>query len=148
MAIPSDRVDAERVARPRRWDVRAIRNFMIVFGLTSSAFDLLTFAVLGWLSRNATQLFRTGWFVESLLTELAIVLVVRTRLPLWRSRPAPLLWGSTLAVAALALALPYLPGREWFDFVPLPGSVLAAMVAITLAYAAASELVKRRFGIP
>jgi len=148
MGIPSDRVDAERIARPRRWDLRAIRNFTIVFGLISSAFDLLTFVVLWLLSRGAPAIFRTGWFVESLLTELAIVLVVRTQLPLQRSRPGRLLWITTLLVAALALAIPYLPGASWFDFVPLPGPIVAALLAITAAYAAASELAKRRFRIP
>jgi Mg2+-importing ATPase len=120
---------------------------MLVFGLISSAFDFLTFAVLWLLTRGSPALFRTGWFLESLLTELAIVLVVRTRLPLLQSRPGRLLVASTLAVGALALALPYLPGREWFDFVPLPAPVLAAVLGITLAYALASELAKRRFGV-
>jgi Mg2+-importing ATPase len=148
IGIPSDRVDPERIRRPGRWRVRAIRNFMVVFGLISSAFDLLTFGVLWLLARGQADVFRTGWFVESLLTELAIVLVVRTRLPFHRSPPGRLLWTSTLAVAALAVALPFLPGAGWFDFVPLPGAVLAAILAITAAYVAASELAKRRFGLP
>jgi Mg2+-importing ATPase len=148
VGIPGDRVDAERIARPRRWDLRAIRNFMIVFGLVSSAFDALTFVVLWLLVRGAPALFRTGWFVESLLTELAIVLVVRTRAPLHRGRPGRLLLATTLAVAAVTVALPYLPVARWFDFEPLPAVVLAALLAITGAYAAASELAKRRFGLP
>lgn len=148
IGIPSDRVDSERIQHPGRWRVRAIRNFMIVFGLISSAFDLLTFAVLWWLARGQPETFRTGWFVESLLTELAIVLVVRTRLPFHRSPPGRLLWTSTLAVGAFAVALPFLPGAGWFDFVPLPGPVLASILAITVGYVATSELAKRRFGLP
>jgi Mg2+-importing ATPase len=148
MAIPSDRVDEERIVRPGRWQITPIRNFMLIFGLISSAFDGLTFGALWLLSRGEPALFRTGWFLESLLTELAIVLVVRTRLPLLKSRPGALLLASTLAVSALALALPWLPGRGWFEFVPLPGSVVATLLAITAAYAAASELAKRRFGLP
>jgi Mg2+-importing ATPase len=148
VGIPGDRVDAERIARPRRWDLRAIRNFMIVFGLISSAFDALTFVALWLLVRGAPALFRTGWFVESLLTELAIVLVVRTRAPLHRGRPGRLLLVTTLAVAVVTVALPYLPIGRWFDFEPLPAVVLAALLAITAAYAAASELAKRRFGLP
>jgi Mg2+-importing ATPase len=148
IGLPSDRVDVERIERPRRWEVRPIRNFMLVFGLVSSAFDLLTFAVLWVMSRGAPAIFRTGWFLESLLTELAIVLVVRTQLPVHKSRPGRLLWTSTAAVAAFTVAIPWLPGSAWFDFVPLPAPVLAAVLGITLAYAAASELAKRRFGIP
>jgi Mg2+-importing ATPase len=149
LGLPSDRVDAERIARPRRWEVRPIRNFMIAFGLISSAFDLLTFAALWWLSRGAAPVFRTGWFLESLLTELAIVLVVRTQLPIQRSRPGRLLWTSTAGVAALALALPWLPGSAaWFELVRLPPAVLGTVVAITAAYVGASELAKRRFAVP
>jgi Mg2+-importing ATPase len=148
LGLPSDRVDAARIRRPQRWRVRTIRNFMIVFGLISSAFDLITFGVLWLLSRGVPELFRTGWFLESLLTELAIVLVVRTRLPISRSRPGRLLVVSTAAVAAFSLALPWLPAGRWFEFVPLPPVVLGAVLAITLAYAAASELAKRRFQVP
>jgi Mg2+-importing ATPase len=149
MGLPSDRVDAERIERPRRWEVRPIRNFMVVFGLISTAFDLLFFGALWLLSQGVAAVFQTGWFVESLLTELAIVLVVRTQLPIRRSRPGRLLWTSTAAVAALALALPWIPGvAAWFDLVRLPPAVLVTVLAITLAYVCASELAKRRFAIP
>jgi Mg2+-importing ATPase len=148
MGLPSDRVDAARVERPQRWEIRPIRNFMLVFGLISSAFDLLTFAALWVLSRGAPEIFRTGWFLESLLSELAIVLIVRTRLPAYRSAPGRLLWMTTAAVAALTVVIPWLPGSGWFDFTPLPPLVLGAVLAITLGYAGASELAKRRFAIP
>jgi Mg2+-importing ATPase len=108
----------------------------------------MTFAALWLLSRGVPELFRTGWFLESLLTELAIVFVVRTRHPAHRSPPGTLLWTSTLAVAAVSLAIPWLPGSDWFGFVPLPGAVLATVLGITLAYAGASELAKRHFLIP
>jgi Mg2+-importing ATPase len=148
LGLPSDRVDAERTLRPQRWEVRPIRNFMLAFGLISSAFDLLTFVALWWLSRGAAEVFRTGWFIESLLSELAIVLVVRTRRPIHLSAPGRLLWMLTAAVAAFAVAIPWLPGSDWFGFTPLPAVVLATVVAITLAYAGASELAKRRIAIP
>jgi len=147
MAIPGDRVDAEAIARPRRWDVATIRNFMLVFGLASSVFDVLTFVLLlGVLHVSAAE-FRTAWFVESLLTEVMILLVVRTQRPLWRSAPAPALLWISVAVAAAALALPYLPvTQELFDFVPLSPGVLALLAGITVAYVIANELIKSAFG--
>ncbi|MFO0689164.1 MAG: magnesium-translocating P-type ATPase [Myxococcota bacterium] len=148
LTLPGDRVDDERIARARRWEVRPIRNFMLVFGLISSAFDMLTFGALWLLARGSVEVFRTGWFVESLLTELAIVLVVRTKQPLLRSRPGRLLMGTTVAVAGGTLLIPWLPGSALFDFVPLPAPVLAAILGITLAYVAASEWTKRRFALP
>jgi len=148
LTLPGDRVDAERIRRAKRWDIRPIRDFMIRFGLISSAFDLMTFGALWWLSRGAVEIFRTGWFVESLLTELAIVLVVRTQAPLWRSRPGPWLLGTTAAVAGLTLAIPWLPGAEVFGFVPLPAPVMGSILAITGLYVVVSEGVKRRAVLP
>jgi Mg2+-importing ATPase len=148
VGLPSDRVDAERTLRPQRWEVRPIRNFMLVFGLISSAFDLVTFAALWWLARGDPAIFRTGWFVESLLSELAIVLVVRTRRPIYRSVPGRMLWVLTTAMAALSVAIPWLPGSGWFEFAPMPAAMLLTVLAITVAYAGASELAKRRFAIP
>jgi Mg2+-importing ATPase len=146
MAIAGDRVDPETVARPRRWQVARIRNFMLLFGGISSVFDALTFAVLLLVLRVAPPEFRTAWFVESLLTELAIVLVVRTQGSLLASRPAPALAWTTLAVAVAAIALPYLPAAQVvFGFVPLPPTLLAVLVLITLLYTGASEAAKHMF---
>jgi Mg2+-importing ATPase len=142
MSIAGDNVDPEMVERPRRWDIRSVRNFMVVFGLVSSVFDFVTFGVLLYAFNASVELFRTGWFIESLLTELVIALVVRTSRPLYRSKPAPLLLLSTVSVMILALALPYLPFAQYFGFVHLPVDVLGALLAITLLYAVASEIAK------
>lgn len=145
LAIARDRVDAEQIEAPRRWNIGSIRRFMIYFGLVSSCFDFLTFGLLLLVLHASADTFRTGWFVESLLTQLAIVLVIRTRKAFWRSRPGTLLAWLTLAVAVLAVVIPYLPGANWFGFVPLPAPVIAGLLAITLAYLAASEATKRWF---
>lgn len=146
MAIATDEVDHEMVDQPRRWDVVFIRNFMIVFGLVSSFFDYLTFGLLLLVVKVGEAEFRTGWFIESLLTELMILLVVRTRRPLSQSRPGFYLWLSTLLVSVLTIALPYLPGvGRLFNFVPLSWPVMLMLVAITLLYVIASEVAKRFF---
>jgi len=145
MTLASDNVDAELVERPRRWDVKFIRDFMVLFGLVSSVFDYLTFGVLLLVVRAAPTEFRTAWFIESLLTELVIALVVRTRQPFYRSRPGRWLLVSTLLVALLTLALPYLPVNYLFDFTPLPLPVLLVLLLITALYVAASEIAKKFF---
>ncbi len=146
MAIAGDRVDRETIQRPRRWQVTRIRNFMLGFGLISSAFDALTFALLLLVLHVAPEEFRTAWFVESLLTELAILLVVRTHRPLLKSRPSAAVLWSSIAVAVAAIALPYLPViAPTFNFVPLPPSLMAMLLAITLAYVLANEWAKHRF---
>jgi Mg2+-importing ATPase len=145
VGLASDRVDAEMVDRPRRFEMRSIARFMVVFGTISSLFDLLTFAVLLTVFQAGAVLFRTGWFVESILTELVIALVVRTQRPFWRSRPGNVLSAATAATIALACSLPYLPGARLLGFVPLAPPLMAAIVAIVLLYVLATELAKRSF---
>ena len=143
--IASDRVDPEWVAKPRHWDTVFIRNYMVVFGLISSVFDFLTFGVLLLIFHAAPQEFRTGWFIESLMTELVIALVVRTRRPFYRSRPGTWLLGTSAAVLLLALAMPYLPGVAIFGFVPLPAPLMLGVVGLTLAYVVVVEWTKKQF---
>jgi Mg2+-importing ATPase len=145
IAIASDNVDPEWVETPHRWDVRYIRNFMIVFGLVSSIFDFLTFGVLLFVVRATPEQFHSGWFVESLLTELFVAMVVRTRRPFYKSRPGGWLLVSTLTVAVLTPVLLYLPFSSLLGFVPLPFQVLALLLLITLLYILATEVVKQVF---
>ncbi len=145
LAIVRDRVDAEQIRLPRRWNIGSIRRFMVYFGLISSLFDFASFGFLLLAMHAVADVFRTGWFVESLLTQLAIVLVVRTHKPFWQSRPGALLAWLTLSVAVLALLIPYLPGADWFGFTPLSSATLAGLLIITLLYLAVSETTKRWF---
>ena len=143
VGLADDSVDREQVERPRRWDIRFIGRFMVIFGLVSTVFDVLTFLILLVVFHARAELFRTAWFVESLLTELVIALVVRTTRPFYQSRPGGLLLFTTMGVAVLAFAIPFLPTAELFGFIPLPASLVAAIVGVTLAYVAAVELTKR-----
>ena len=146
LAISGDNVDPERVSGPQRWNVGEIRRFMIVFGLISSVFDLLTFGVLLLLFNADEATFQTSWFMISLLTELVVVLVLRTRKPVFRSRPGRLLLWSTLAVAVATFAIPFLGGvSALFGFVPLSAGALAAVVAIVGGYMVATEIAKSWF---
>ncbi|MEY4549062.1 MAG: hypothetical protein RL685_5257, partial [Pseudomonadota bacterium] len=145
VGLADDSVDAELVARPRRWDIRFIQRFMLEFGLLSSVFDGLTFAVLLLWFRAPMEEFRTGWFVQSLLTELVIALVVRTRRVCFRSKPGTLLGVSTLVLSGLTLVLPYLPGVALLGFTPLPPALLFVIMAITAAYVVCAEVLKQWF---
>jgi Mg2+-importing ATPase len=143
--IAGDNVDAEWVEKPRRWDSRFIRNYMVLFGLVSSIFDFLTFGTLLFLFRASPEEFRTGWFIESLLTELVIALVVRTRHVFFRSRPSTFLLVSTLVVAGITLTLPYLPVSSLFGFIPLPASLMLTMLGLTALYVLVTEAAKKFF---
>ncbi|HSA59735.1 MAG TPA: magnesium-translocating P-type ATPase [bacterium] len=143
--IADDSVDPELVDRPRRWNIRFIGAFMVEFGVLSSVFDFLTFGALLGIFRAGPELFRTGWFVESLLTELVVAFIVRTRRPFFRSRPGRLMLLLTLGTVPVALALPYLPLAGFFGFTAMPGAVVGALVGITLLYVAVTELAKNWF---
>ena len=142
-ALATDAVDPEWIARPRRWDMRFLRRFMLAFGLLSSVFDAVTFFLLLQVFGAAETAFRTGWFVESVLTELAVALVVRTRRPSWRSRPSTALWVASLVVAVFVMALPWLPFAGLLGFAPPPPVLAWMILAVTATYVASAELLKR-----
>jgi len=126
-------------------DIKFIRDFMIVFGLVSSVFDFLTFGTLLYLLKATEEQFRTGWFLESVMTELLIVPIIRTWRPFYQSRPSKPLLVSTVIVLAATLLLPYLQLARWLGFKPLPPTFLLAFAAITALYMIASEIVKKIF---
>ncbi len=143
--IASDNVDPEWVEKPRRWNTKFIRDYMILFGLVSSIFDFLTFGILLFIFRASPEEFRTGWFIESLMTELVIALVVRTRHLFFRSRPGKLLLVSTLIVIGITLVLPYLPFNSIFGFIPLPLPLILAVIGLTILYVISAEIAKKYF---
>lgn len=145
ITIASDNVDIEMIEKPRHWNTRFIRNYMVLFGLVSSVFDFLTFGTLWFLFQTGPEEFRTGWFIESLITELVIALVVRTRHLFFRSRPGKLLLVSTLIFIGITLAIPYIPFLKVLGFVPLPIPLMLAMLGLTLMYVLATELTKKFF---
>ena len=146
IAISSDNVDRSQIRSPQRWDVKALQRFMIVFGLISSCFDLLTFALLLLVLKSNEATFQTSWFVVSLLTELAVVLVLRTHGSAFKSRPSRLLAVTTAIVVGLCLLIPFLgPLAALFGFVRLPAATLAALLVIVGGYIVATEYAKRAF---
>jgi Mg2+-importing ATPase len=146
VAISTDNVDESALAEAQRWSIADVRTFMVVFGLISTVFDLATFAVLHYVFNAGEALFQTTWFVLSVLTEIAVVLVLRTHLPALSSAPGRTLVVATVLIAALAVALPYLDGAAAaFGFVALPLKMLAASLLIVAAYVLTAEWAKRRF---
>jgi Mg2+-importing ATPase len=144
MTIAGDNVDDELVQAPRRWDIGFIRRFMVVFGLVSSVFDYLTFGVLLWLNATVAQ-FRTGWFIESIVSASLIVLVVRSQRPSFRSRPSKLLTLATGVIVLVTALTPYLPFARVLGFQPMPAHYYQIIAAIILAYIVAAEFAKLLF---
>jgi len=145
IAIPLDSVDAEDLERPRHWDMSAIRNFMIVVGLVSSIFDFLTFYVLRHLFHAGERLFHSGWFVESLATQVLVIFVIRTRGNPLRSKPSTILTATSLVVVAVATVLPYTPLGARLGFVPAPGLFLLILAGTVVVYLVMVQAVKTLF---
>jgi len=145
MTIAGDSVDRELVEKPRRWNIQFIRDFMVTFGTVSSVFDYLTFGTLLFIFHATTDQFRTGWFLVSVLTELLILLVIRTQRPFFKSKPGGYLLISALIVGGVTLVLPYVPLSELLGFTPLPTSLLLVLGGIAVLYVVSSELAKKAF---
>ena len=146
IAISTDRVDPSELAHARRWRVHDVMWFMLVFGLVSTVFDILTFTILLYGIGADEPTFQTSWFVVSLLTELAVVLVLRTRQAAVSSRPSRVLLWTTVLIGAFAYVVPYVPPiAAAFDFVPLPPYIVVTMTVIVLAYVLATEIAKTWF---
>jgi P-type Mg2+ transporter len=146
IAISTDTVDPETVSVAPRWNIANLRSFMIVFGLISTVFDLALFGLLVLVFHTTEAEFQSTWFIVSLLTELAVVLVLRTAHPFWKSHPARVLVLSTAVVFLTALALPYLGVvAVWMELAPLPLPLFLTGLAVVFAYVATTELVKRAY---
>lgn len=145
MTIATDSVDKELVENPRRWNVDFIRSFMVVFGITSSVFDYMTFGILLFIFPGMVEQFRTGWFIESVISASMIVLVIRSRRPFFKSKPGKYLMAATLFIGIVTLCFPLTPFAAPFGFKPLPISIILLIGVIIGIYILTAEIVKRFF---
>lgn len=145
VTIPTDRVDHSFIRKPRRWDIGQVRRFMLIVGPISSLYDFLTFGVLLYVLHAGQREFHTGWFVESLATQVLVILVIRTGLNPFRSKPSRPLALSVVGVVLVGLILPFSPLAGDLGFVPLPPLFFAILFAMILTYLGLVELIKRRF---
>ena len=145
IAIPFDSVDATAIAVPVKWDIKLIERFMLVFGPISSIFDLLTFYVLLHFLGADEPMFQTGWFIESIMTQVLVVFAIRTRGFIFHSRPRRFLVAMAAGAIAIAVALPLLPVGRWFGFVAPTPLFFLYLIAATTAYMGVVELVKLAF---
>lgn len=145
IALPLDHVDLQDLAQPRRWDMAFIRNFMLTIGPISSVFDFLTFYLLIQFFNAHASLFQTGWFVESIATQVLVIFVIRTRQNPLRSRPNRWLVVTSLSVVGIAMALPFTPLSPYLGMTPLPLSFFIMLAALLLIYLLLVEAAKQWF---
>jgi P-type Mg2+ transporter len=145
VTIPSDRVDATYMVKPKRWNVGFIRRYMLLIGPLSSLYDFLTFAVMLGVFHAGPALFHTGWFVESLATQALVIFVIRTADRPWASRPSRALAAGVAACVAVGALLPFTPLAPWLGFTPLPPVFFAFLLFMVVTYLGLVEVVKRWF---
>ena len=145
IALPTDNVDEDAVNKPRRWNIKFIRHFMLIFGPVSSLFDILTFTLLLVFFRANQSAFQTGWFIESLATQVLVVHIIRSRYGILKSRASGWLILTTVGVALAGFLIPYTPLGEYFGFTPLPPAFIAAICVLVVIYLILVNFVKRWF---
>ena len=145
LPIPLDRVDDDYLSHPRHWDMNFIRNFMLIIGSVSSVFDFLTFYVMLAVFYAGEALFHTGWFIESMATQVLVIFIIRTRKNPFKSRPNPWLIACSLTVVTVAVVLPFTPAGVHLGFVAPPAFLFFILIVMLLAYLLAVEAMKKWF---
>jgi Mg2+-importing ATPase len=144
ITIPTDKVDQTFIRKPRRWDIRLIRDFMLYIGPISSLYDFLTFYALLTVFHASERFFHTGWFVESLATQTLVIFIIRTAGNPLRSMPSAALTVTTLTVVLIGMILPFTPLAAWLEFTHLPAVFFLFLIAVVGAYLLLVETLKRR----
>ena len=142
IGIPFDDVRPQAIARPQVWDMGALLRFAAIMGPLSSVFDFLTFAALLYLFKASPAEFQTGWFLESMATQILVIFIIRTNGRPWRERPGRALALSSLAALAAAMVLPFTPAGAWFGFQVPPLAMLAGIAVLVLVYLSLAEVLK------
>ncbi|KGF04362.1 magnesium-translocating P-type ATPase [Anaerococcus lactolyticus] len=145
LQIASDSVDSAWLEKPVKWDMKFIKKFMIIFGITSSVFDYLTFFVLLKIFKADEQFFQTGWMLESVISAMVVMLIVRTARPVLRSKPSKKLILAIILVSLVLIAIIYSPLNTYLGLTALPTKALISMFGISLAYALIAEVLKKKF---
>jgi len=142
LMVASDNVDQEQVDVPGKWDLKFIRNYMVIFGIHSSLFDVITFLTLLYVLKVKESAFQTGWFIESILTELFILFIIRTHKNFFKSMPGKYLFILSILGLVITIALPYVPFAQDLGLTPLPLINLGAMFLIVIFYIITADLLK------
>jgi Mg2+-importing ATPase len=142
LSVANDNVDSEVLEKPGKWDLKLIRNYMVYFGIHSSIFDLITFFTLYYLLKVKESEFQTGWFIESILTELFILFIIRTHHSFIKSKPGKYLFILSILALILTIGFPYLPFANYFGLTPLPMINIGAIILIVTGYIITADLLK------
>ena len=142
LTVASDNVDKEQLEKPGKWNLKISRNYMLVFGIHSSIFDLITFLTLLFILKVKESEFQTGWFIESVLSELFILFIIRTHKNFFKSKPGKYLFILSIAAFVLTIALPYLPVAKEIGLTPLPMINLGTMLLIVAGYIITADFLK------
>jgi Mg2+-importing ATPase len=145
VAIPFDKIDDIDIEQPRVLDIRLIQRFMLTMGPISSVFDIITFYFMLEVFTLSESLFQTGWFIESLCTQVLVIFVIRTRKRFWRSHPHPALIATSLAVVLLAIVIPLTPWASYFGMTTPPLVFYVFLALMTISYLTVVEFVKTKF---
>jgi Mg2+-importing ATPase len=145
-SIPTDNVDDEALRKPQKWNLKFIKLYMMFFGPISSLFDFITFGIMIYIFHASPSMFQTGWFVESLATQVLVVFIIRTnRQPFYKSKPSKWLTLTCLAVVGIGVLLPFSPLAASLGFVALPPLYFICLIALVLVYLGLVAVLRKKF---
>ena len=143
LTVASDNVDDEQLDKPGKWNIKLIRSYMVVFGIHSSVFDVLTFLMLLYVLKVKEASFQTGWFIESVLSELFILFIIRTHKNFFKSLASKYLFILSIIGFIVTIALPYIPFiANEVGLVPLPFFQIGAMLLMVITYIITADFLK------
>lgn len=145
LSLPTDGVDEEVLLKPASGDISFIRSFMLTIGPISSLFDFITFYILLVILKANEVMFHTGWFVESLATQILVIFVIRTKRPFFKSHPGRIVTVCSLSMVAIAAVLPYTSLAKYLGFMPLPANFFMLLALVAVTYLCVVEVVKQIF---
>lgn len=145
LQIASDSVDEDWLKSPVKWDTKFIKKFMILFGIISSVFDYITFALLLFIFKADERLFHTGWLLESIISAMVVMLIVRTARPVFASKPSNKLLVAIMGVAVVLFLIIYSPISSYLGLIALPIKILISLLGVSLLYALTAEMLKNFF---
>lgn len=146
LSLPTDNVDLESLVKPRHWNINFIKDYMLFFGPISSLYDFLIFGVMIFIFHARGALFQTGWFIESIATEILVVFVIRTsKTPFFLSKPSKWLAFTCLGIVATGIVLPFTPLSFPLGFVTPPPLYFIILIFLVLSYLFLVETLKKIF---
>ena len=136
LTLPFDNVDKEYLEKPRKWDLKSLKNFMLFMGPLSSCFDMIVFASLWFIFNVRTEaIFQTIWFSYGVVSNLVGMHIIRTaKIPFVESNAHKFVYFSSILLSILAILVPFTALGHIIGLVSIPLKYLTVILGVPILY--------------